>query len=73
LELENLVGGCYSKHCEWLGRWQTKLADRHAMQLGCHWNRETLELVRQAGLKVHNSRRVFFGVFHQIEAVPGPV
>ena len=47
--------------------------DRHAKQLGCHWNRETLELVRQAGLKIQNSRRVFFGVFHQIEAVPGPV
>ena len=58
---------------EWLGRWQDKRADRHAKQLGCHWNRETLELVRQAGLKVQNSRRVFFGVFHQIEAVPGPV
>ena len=58
---------------EWLGRWQDKRAEGHAKQLGCHWNRETLELVRQAGLKVQNSRRVFFGVFHQIEAVPGPV
>ena len=58
---------------EWLGRWQDRRDDRHAKQLGCHWNRETLELVRQAGLKVQNSRRVFFGVFHQIEAVPGPV
>jgi ubiquinone/menaquinone biosynthesis C-methylase UbiE len=58
---------------EWLGRWQDKRADRIAKQLACHWNRETLELVRQAGLKIHNSRRVFFGVFHQIEAAPGPV
>ena len=58
---------------EWLGRWQDRRDDRHAKQLGCHWNRETLELVRQAGLKVQNSRRVFFGVFHQIEAIPGPV
>ena len=58
---------------EWLGRWQDRRDDRHAKQLGCHWNRETLELVRQAGLKVQNSRRVFFGVFHQIEAVPGPI
>jgi ubiquinone/menaquinone biosynthesis C-methylase UbiE len=58
---------------EWLGRWQDRRDDRHAKQLGCHWNRETLELVRQAGLKVQNSRRVFFGVFHQIEAVPGLV
>jgi ubiquinone/menaquinone biosynthesis C-methylase UbiE len=58
---------------EWLGRWQDRRADRHARQLGCHWNREPLELVRQAGLKIHNSRQIFFGVFHQIEAVPGPV
>ena len=58
---------------EWLGRWQDKRADRIAKQFGCHWNREPLELVRQAGLKINNSRRVFFGVFHQIEAVSGPV
>ena len=56
---------------EWLGRWQDRRDDRHAKQFGCHWNREPLELVRQAGLKVNNSRRVFFGVFHTIDAEPG--
>jgi ubiquinone/menaquinone biosynthesis C-methylase UbiE len=56
---------------EWLGRWQDRRDDRHAKQFGCHWNREPLELVRKAGLKVNNSRRVFFGVFHTIDAEPG--
>jgi len=57
---------------EWVGRWQDRRADRHAKQLGCHWNREPLELVRQAGLKVIQAQRVFFGIFHQVEAAPGP-
>jgi hypothetical protein len=56
---------------EWLGRWQDRRADRHAKQLGCHWNRKPLELVQKAGLKINNSRRVFFGVFHTIDAEPG--
>jgi ubiquinone/menaquinone biosynthesis C-methylase UbiE len=51
----------------WLARWQDKRADRHAQQLACHWNREPLELVRQAGLRVTDARRVFLGIFHQIE------
>ncbi len=55
----------------WLGHWQDRREDSFAKQLGCHWNRETLELVRQAGLKVQNSRRIFFGVFHTIDAEPG--
>jgi ubiquinone/menaquinone biosynthesis C-methylase UbiE len=58
---------------EWLGRFQDRTADRFAKQLGCHWNRESLELVREAGLKVVEGRRVFFGIFYQIEAIPGPV
>jgi ubiquinone/menaquinone biosynthesis C-methylase UbiE len=58
---------------KWLARWQDHHADQFSKPLGCHWNREPLELVRQAGLKVDNSRRVFFGVFHQIEAAPEPV
>ncbi len=55
---------------EWLGRWQDRHADQFSKPLGCHWNREPLELAQQADLKVDNSRRVFFGVFHQIEAAP---
>jgi hypothetical protein len=41
--------------------------DRFAKPLGCHWNREPLELVEQAGLKVVRAQRTFFGIFHQIE------
>lgn len=55
---------------EWLGRWQDRRADRHAKTLGCRWNREPLELVRQAGLAVIVARRVFFGIFHVLEAKP---
>jgi len=55
---------------EWLGRWQDRRADRHAMALGCRWNREPLDLVRQAGLAVVAARRVFFGIFHVLEAKP---
>lgn len=55
---------------EWLGRWQDRRADRHAKTLGCRWNREPLDLVRQAGLGVTAARRVFFGIFHVIEAKP---
>jgi ubiquinone/menaquinone biosynthesis C-methylase UbiE len=58
---------------EWLGRFQDRTAERHAKQLGCHWNRNSLDLVRRAGLKVDKAKRVFFGIFNQIEATPGPV
>jgi ubiquinone/menaquinone biosynthesis C-methylase UbiE len=55
-----------------LGRWQDKTAERHARQLGCHWNREPLELVGQAGLKVVEAQRVFLGILYNIQAEPGP-
>lgn len=55
---------------EWLGRWQDRRADRHAKRMGCRWNREPLELIREAGLGVLAARRVFFGIFHVVEAKP---
>jgi ubiquinone/menaquinone biosynthesis C-methylase UbiE len=54
----------------WLGHWQDRKADRHALMLGCRWNREPLDLVRQAGLTLITARRTFFGIFHEIEAKP---
>jgi ubiquinone/menaquinone biosynthesis C-methylase UbiE len=54
----------------WLGRWQDRHAERHARHLGCHWNREPLELVRQAGLRLITAARHFFGIFHLLEAAP---
>lgn len=55
---------------EWLGRWQDHRADRHAKALGCRWNREPLDLVRRAGLRLIASQRHFFGIFHLVEAMP---
>ncbi len=55
---------------EWLGRWQDRRAARHAMALGCRWNREPLDLVAHAGLAVVAARRVLFGIFHVLEAKP---
>jgi len=54
----------------WLARWQDRNADRHVRQLGCHWNREPLELVREAGLTPLAAHRCFLGVFHEIEIKP---
>ncbi len=54
----------------WLGRWQDRRADRHAKALGCRWDREPLDLVRQAGLTLLAARRIFFGVIHLIQASP---
>jgi ubiquinone/menaquinone biosynthesis C-methylase UbiE len=56
---------------EWLGHWQDRHADKFAEPLGCHWNREPLELVKQAGLKICRRQRSFFGIFHEIEVEPG--
>lgn len=55
---------------EWLSRWQDRRADRHAKALGCRWNREPLELACQAGLTLIAAKRTFFGIFHEIEAMP---
>jgi ubiquinone/menaquinone biosynthesis C-methylase UbiE len=55
----------------WLGRWQDRRAAPHASTLGCQWNREPLELVREAGLKVEQARRWLLGVFNLIVARPG--
>jgi ubiquinone/menaquinone biosynthesis C-methylase UbiE len=55
---------------EWLGRWQDRHADQFAKPLGCHWNREPLEIAPKANLRVVAAWRTFFGIFHLIEAQP---
>lgn len=55
---------------DWLGHWQDRHADKFAEALGCHWNREPLQLIERGGLKVVRSRRTFLGIFHQIHASP---
>jgi ubiquinone/menaquinone biosynthesis C-methylase UbiE len=58
---------------EWLGRWQDRHEDTFAKRFGCHWNREPLELAREANLKVVAAWRGFLGIFHLIEAQPHSV
>ena len=55
---------------ESIGRWQDRHEDSFAKRLGCHWNREPLELASQANLRVVVARHTFFGIFHVIEAKP---
>jgi ubiquinone/menaquinone biosynthesis C-methylase UbiE len=55
---------------EWLGRWQDRREDSFAKHMGCHWNREPLEIAGNAGLRVVVVWRCFFGIFHLIEARP---
>jgi len=55
---------------EWLAGWQDRRADSFAKRLGCHWNREPLELTEEAGLKVVATSATFFGIFRLIEAQP---
>jgi ubiquinone/menaquinone biosynthesis C-methylase UbiE len=54
----------------WLGRWQDRRADSFAKQLGCHWNREPVEIAHEGGLMTLRASRSFFGIFHLIEAKP---
>jgi ubiquinone/menaquinone biosynthesis C-methylase UbiE len=58
---------------EWLSRWQDRHADQFVKASACHWNREPLELSRNAGLEIIRARRNFFGIFHRIEAEPRAV
>jgi ubiquinone/menaquinone biosynthesis C-methylase UbiE len=53
-----------------LARFQDRRAEGFAKPLGCHWNREPLELVRHAGLSPITAQRTFFGVLHTVEAIP---
>jgi methyltransferase OMS1 len=57
----------------WLGRWQDRRAERHARHLGCYWNREPLDLVRQARLRLLTAERRFFGIFYLLEAAPAAI
>lgn len=56
--------------CGRIGAWQDRHADRFAKPLGCHWNREPLDIVKTAGLRVVRAQSTFFGIFHLIEAMP---
>jgi ubiquinone/menaquinone biosynthesis C-methylase UbiE len=53
-----------------IGRLQDRLADWHARQVACHWNRDPRQLVLQSALRLVSDRPSFFGVVHVIEAAP---
>ncbi|HEY7166414.1 MAG TPA: class I SAM-dependent methyltransferase [Candidatus Binatia bacterium] len=55
---------------ERLGRFQDRHAEQFAKPLGCHWNREPQQLVQEAGLKILDAQRFFFGILHVIQATP---
>ena len=57
-------------HWDGIAAWQDRHADQFAKPLGCHWNREPLELAKSARLKIVQARRYFLGIFHWIEATP---
>ncbi|KAG2807804.1 hypothetical protein PC111_g16765 [Phytophthora cactorum] len=56
----------------WLSGILDKFADLHAQKWGCHWNRDILALVEQAGLEVESVDRVHFGTTYYIVAKPQP-
>lgn len=56
----------------WLGRWQDHAEARSVARIGCHPNREPLDLARRAGLGIITARRLLLGVVHVIEATPAP-
>ncbi|EGZ22420.1 hypothetical protein PHYSODRAFT_330219 [Phytophthora sojae] len=55
----------------WLSGLLDKFADLHAQKWGCHWNRDILVLVEQAGLEVETVHRFHFGTTYYIVAKPG--
>lgn len=54
----------------WIGDFQDRHAERHARQLGCHWNREPPLLVRIAGLRILSGKRNFMGIFYRAVVTP---
>lgn len=54
----------------WIGRWQDYSAERYAKKIGCHWNREPLDFIHQAGLTLISVQRKFLGIFYTIETKP---
>ncbi|KAF4314655.1 hypothetical protein G195_011661 [Phytophthora kernoviae 00238/432] len=55
----------------WLANILDKFADLHAQKWGCHWNRDILGMIEQAGLEVETVHRFHFGTTYYIVAKPG--
>ena len=50
-----------------IAAWQDRHAPKHAGHLGCWWNREPLENVRQAELEPVAAKRLALGIVHVIQ------
>ncbi|KAF1336148.1 putative methyltransferase, partial [Globisporangium splendens] len=57
-------------HYAWLSGILDKFAALHAQRWGCHWNRDILALVEQAGLEIETVHRFHFGTTYYIIAKP---
>ncbi len=53
-----------------LARFQDRMAEHHAKILGSYWNRDPVDIAKNAGLRDIDSKSVFFGIFHAISARP---
>lgn len=51
---------------------QDRTAKRWYEGDGCRWNQDTLDLVREAGLRLTRVRRALVGIFYSLEAAPQP-
>jgi SAM-dependent methyltransferase len=54
----------------WIGHWQDRRANAHLTRGSCQPNRDPLDLIHRAGLKIVQVRTRFFGMIHTIEAMP---
>lgn len=57
-------------HYDWLSSILDKFAGLHVQRWGCHWNRDILALVKEAGLEVETVHRFHFGTTYYIIAKP---
>jgi ubiquinone/menaquinone biosynthesis C-methylase UbiE len=54
---------------KWLANHQDRnVLPHYQAHAGCRWNQEPLDLVKEAGLDIKNSKRFGLGIFHVIEA-----
>ena len=54
---------------ELLGWYQDRNATQE-VELGCRWNQQPHELVKEAGLEILSDKRSLFGILHSIRAIP---
>jgi len=55
---------------DWLANYQDRTENSHSEKFGCIWNRDPLNTVNQAGLKIISYQRYLLGTVFMIEAQP---